>query len=106
MATIGVQMVGGILVPRTHLHLFGRRVLELLDWSPEKRQAVIDAGRSLVLNRYTPARERERLAAMLSKLFVSRLPDDRKIPSLPRYSADRERIVHPSTGYSGETTRG
>jgi glycosyltransferase involved in cell wall biosynthesis len=55
----------GVLVPRTHLHLFGRRLLEMLDWPAEKRRAVVEAGRTTVLERYNPAQERERLAAVL-----------------------------------------
>jgi glycosyltransferase involved in cell wall biosynthesis len=59
---------GGVLVPRTHLHLFGRRVLEVLEWPPERRRAVVEAGRSVVLERFTPERERERLSLILGHL--------------------------------------
>lgn len=59
---------GGVLVPRTHLHLFGRRVLEVLDWPPERRRELAGEGRAVVLERFTPQRERERLAALLGSV--------------------------------------
>jgi glycosyltransferase involved in cell wall biosynthesis len=59
---------GGVLVPRTHLHLFGRRVLELLERPDEQRRALADAGRSVVLERFTPRHESERLADLLQEV--------------------------------------
>jgi glycosyltransferase involved in cell wall biosynthesis len=58
----------GVLVPRTHLHLFGRRLLDMLDWPEERRQAMAEAGRVTVLEKYNPAQERERAAAILAGL--------------------------------------
>jgi glycosyltransferase involved in cell wall biosynthesis len=60
----------GVLVPRTHLHLFGRRVLEVLDWPAERRRAVAAAGRAVVLERYTPALERQQLARILEAVSL------------------------------------
>jgi glycosyltransferase involved in cell wall biosynthesis len=59
---------GGVLVPRTHLHLFGRRVLELLDRPEAERRALAEAGRSVVLERFTPRHESERLDALLGEV--------------------------------------
>jgi glycosyltransferase involved in cell wall biosynthesis len=63
---------GGLLVPRTHLHLFGQRVLEVLAWPAERRRAVAEAGRAVVLERYTLASESERLEALLAGITPAR----------------------------------
>jgi glycosyltransferase involved in cell wall biosynthesis len=59
---------GGILVARTHLHQFGRRVLEFLDWPLERRRVAAAAGRRLVLERFNARQERERLIEILRML--------------------------------------
>jgi glycosyltransferase involved in cell wall biosynthesis len=56
----------GVLVPRTHPHLFGRRVLGVLEWPPERRRAVAEAARDSVVAGHSLERERERLAALMA----------------------------------------
>jgi glycosyltransferase involved in cell wall biosynthesis len=60
--------VNGLLVPRTHLHRVGSRVLEALDWPDQKRRAVVTAARVTVLRDYSLEREQEALAAFLADL--------------------------------------
>ena len=40
----------------------------MLNWPAEKRQALVAAGRATVLEKYNPAQERERAAAILAGL--------------------------------------
>jgi glycosyltransferase involved in cell wall biosynthesis len=61
----------GVLVPGTHLHLLGRRLLEVLDWTPERQRIVIEAGRDTVLEKFTLAQERERLGHVMEALLHS-----------------------------------
>lgn len=60
--------VNGIVVPRTHLHQLGRRVLALLGQPVEQRQALARAGRQTVEQHHSPAAEQAGLAALLAGL--------------------------------------
>jgi glycosyltransferase involved in cell wall biosynthesis len=87
----------GVLVPRTHLHLFGRRVLEVLDWPADRRRKVIEAGRTTVLERYTISQERARLAVLLEQLSSPVLASrgiNSSLPCSPAENIGRSRS-HP-----------
>lgn len=68
---IVVDGVHALLLPRTHLHLLGQRVDELLAQPGDSRQAMVNAGRKLVEQHYSPASEARRLAEILSNVGAS-----------------------------------
>jgi glycosyltransferase involved in cell wall biosynthesis len=63
--------VNGLLVPRTHLHQLGRRVLDCLDMPAASWRAMAEAARRTAVERHSLAAERAALAALLAGIASS-----------------------------------
>jgi glycosyltransferase involved in cell wall biosynthesis len=63
--------VNGLLVPRTHLHQLGRRILDWLNWPKEQRMALASAARNTVVEHHSLPVEQVALASILEGVAKS-----------------------------------
>jgi glycosyltransferase involved in cell wall biosynthesis len=60
--------VSGVVIPRTHLHQLGSRILDFLRWPRERVEAMVSEGLRVIARRHTPEVERRGLQDLLAKM--------------------------------------